>query len=120
MKLFIMQSSPFSRHFLLLRFIYSPQHPVLRHPESIFLPWVRDQVSHPYRATVVILTQNINVDLEPYFTVGASVPYYCSTFFLLQNPANGLLVSGLCPSLDSVKTVIVRLLAEFQNTILSA
>jgi hypothetical protein len=39
MKLLIMQSSPASRHFLPLRFKYSPQHPVLRHPQSLAFPW---------------------------------------------------------------------------------
>jgi hypothetical protein len=33
-----MQSSPASRHFLPLRSRYSPQHPVLRHLQSMFLP----------------------------------------------------------------------------------
>jgi hypothetical protein len=32
------QSSPSSRHFLPLRSRYSPQHPVLIHPQSMFLP----------------------------------------------------------------------------------
>jgi hypothetical protein len=33
-----MQSSPTSRHYLPLRSKYSPQHPVLRHPQSTLLP----------------------------------------------------------------------------------
>jgi hypothetical protein len=38
MKFLIMQSSPVSRHFLPLRSIYSPQHPVLKHPQPMLLP----------------------------------------------------------------------------------
>jgi len=34
MKLITMQSSPVSCHFLPLRYKYSPQHPVLIHPQS--------------------------------------------------------------------------------------
>jgi hypothetical protein len=33
-----MQFSPISRHFISLRTKYSPQHSVLEHPQSIFLP----------------------------------------------------------------------------------
>jgi len=36
MKLFIMQSYPASRRFLPLTSKYSPQHPVLRHPQFMF------------------------------------------------------------------------------------
>jgi hypothetical protein len=38
MKLLIMQFSPISRHFISLRSKYSPQHPVLKHPQSMFHP----------------------------------------------------------------------------------
>jgi hypothetical protein len=38
MKLLIVQFSPTSRHFISLRSKYSPQHPVLKHPQSVFLP----------------------------------------------------------------------------------
>jgi hypothetical protein len=37
-KLLVMQLSPFSRHFIPLR-SYPPQHLVLKHPQSMFLPW---------------------------------------------------------------------------------
>jgi hypothetical protein len=46
-----MQSSAASCHFLPLRSKYSPQHPVLKHPQSIVFCSVRDQVSHPYKIT---------------------------------------------------------------------
>jgi hypothetical protein len=36
LKLLIMQISPTSRHFISLRSKYSPQHPVLKHPYSIY------------------------------------------------------------------------------------
>jgi hypothetical protein len=34
-----MQFSPTSYHFIPLRSKYSPQRPVLKHPQSMFLPW---------------------------------------------------------------------------------
>jgi hypothetical protein len=45
-----MQSSPASHHFP-LRSKYSPQHPVLRHPQSLFFPYCEGQVSHPDKIT---------------------------------------------------------------------
>jgi hypothetical protein len=38
MKLLIMQSSPTSHHFISLQSKYSPQHTVLKQPQSVFLP----------------------------------------------------------------------------------
>jgi hypothetical protein len=38
MKHLIMQFSTTFRHFISLRSKYSPQHPVLKHPQSMFLP----------------------------------------------------------------------------------
>jgi hypothetical protein len=38
MKLLIMQVSPTSSHFISLRSKYSPQHPVLKHHQSVFHP----------------------------------------------------------------------------------
>jgi hypothetical protein len=38
MKLPTVQLSPFSRYFLPLRSKYSPQHPVLKHPQSMLFP----------------------------------------------------------------------------------
>jgi hypothetical protein len=38
MKLFIMQFSPLSCHLISLRSKYPPQHPVFKHPQSMFLP----------------------------------------------------------------------------------
>jgi hypothetical protein len=40
MKLLIMQFSPIPRHFVSPRTKYSPQHPVLKHPQSTLLPLV--------------------------------------------------------------------------------
>jgi hypothetical protein len=34
-----MQLSPSSHHFISLRAKYSPQHPLLKHPQSMFLSW---------------------------------------------------------------------------------
>jgi hypothetical protein len=38
MKLPIVQLSPFSYYFIPLRSKYSPQHPVLKHPQSMLFP----------------------------------------------------------------------------------
>jgi hypothetical protein len=47
MKLLIMQFSPTSYHFISLRSKYSPQHPVLKHPQSMSLPWDQRPTSAP-------------------------------------------------------------------------
>jgi hypothetical protein len=38
-KLLVMQFSPTSYHFIPVWYKYSPQHPVLKHPQSTFLPY---------------------------------------------------------------------------------
>jgi hypothetical protein len=38
MKLLILQFSPISYHFISLGIKYSPQHPLLKHPQSMFIP----------------------------------------------------------------------------------
>jgi hypothetical protein len=50
MQLLVMQLSPHSRHSISLWSKYSPQQPVLKHSLCSSLT-VRDQVSHPYKAT---------------------------------------------------------------------
>jgi hypothetical protein len=44
------------RHFISLQSKYSPQHRVLKHPQSMFLN-VSDQISHQYRtkANIIVL-----------------------------------------------------------------
>jgi hypothetical protein len=54
-----MQFPPFSRHLIPLRSKYPPQHPVLKHPQSMFLPECRDQVSRPYRTTGKIIVLKV-------------------------------------------------------------
>jgi hypothetical protein len=54
MKLLIMQFSPTSRHSISLQSKYSPQQPVLKHPQSMFFN-VRGQVSQSYRTTSKII-----------------------------------------------------------------
>jgi hypothetical protein len=54
MKLLIMRVSLTSCHFISLWSTHSPQHPVLNHPQSMFLN-VRDQDSYPYRTTGKII-----------------------------------------------------------------
>jgi hypothetical protein len=44
-----MEFSPTSYHFIPLQSIYSPQHPVLKHPPFMFLLMSRNLVPHPYR-----------------------------------------------------------------------
>jgi hypothetical protein len=54
MKLLIMQSSPASHHFLLLRSNYFPQHPVFIHPQSVFFPlYERPNLTHIQNNSVV-------------------------------------------------------------------
>jgi hypothetical protein len=55
MKLFVMQFSPPSRHFIPLRCKYSPQHPVLDTINLCSSLNVRDLVSHTYRTTGKII-----------------------------------------------------------------
>jgi hypothetical protein len=43
MKLFIMQFSPNSRHFISLRSIYFSQNTFLKHPKFMFLTWCQRQ-----------------------------------------------------------------------------
>jgi hypothetical protein len=43
MRLLIMQFSPASYHFIPLRSKYSPQNPVLIHPQSILFPTVKEK-----------------------------------------------------------------------------
>jgi hypothetical protein len=55
-----MHFSPLSCQFIPLRTEYSPEHPVLKHPQFMFLPLnIRDQVSHPYRTTGKIILSYI-------------------------------------------------------------
>jgi hypothetical protein len=49
MKILIMQISPSGYYFIPLHSKYSPQHTILKHPQPMFLPNVRDQVSIPYK-----------------------------------------------------------------------
>jgi hypothetical protein len=49
MNLLTMQFYATSRHFISLQSKYSPQHPVLKHPQSMSSLNVTDQVSHPHR-----------------------------------------------------------------------
>jgi hypothetical protein len=51
MKFLIVQLPPFSRRLIPLRSKYSSQNPVLKHPQSMLFPSVRDKVSHTYKTT---------------------------------------------------------------------
>jgi hypothetical protein len=44
MKLLVMQFSPFTRHLIPLRSKYPPQHPVLKHPQSMFFPFLYEYI----------------------------------------------------------------------------
>jgi hypothetical protein len=48
--LIIMKFSP-SSIFLTFRFEYPPQQSLLKNPQSVFLPKLRDQLSHPCSTT---------------------------------------------------------------------
>jgi hypothetical protein len=53
---FLMHFSPSSCYFIHVRSRYSPEHSVLRHPESLFFPlWVRDQVPQPYKNRICFM-----------------------------------------------------------------
>jgi hypothetical protein len=69
MKLFIMQSFPAFFHYLHLISKFSPQHPVLKHPQSAYFPYVTDHVSHPFKTMgkVVVFFAFWNIILN-YFT----------------------------------------------------
>jgi hypothetical protein len=68
MKLLIMEFSSISRHFfsLIVRYKYSPQHPVLKTLSLCSSPNVRDQVSHPNksRGKIVVLYNLIFIFLD--------------------------------------------------------
>jgi hypothetical protein len=57
-----MQFSVASFYFLPLKFKYSPQHHVVKHPHCSSLN-VRDQVSHPYKATGKIIVRSKSLNL---------------------------------------------------------
>ena len=48
---FLLMYSSFPCHLAFLRPRYLPQHPILEHPQTVFLFNVKDQVSHPYKIT---------------------------------------------------------------------
>ena len=56
-KLFIMYFSPIPRYLFPPRPKYSPQHPILKHPQPTFPLNVSDQVSHPHKTTRKIIRQ---------------------------------------------------------------
>jgi hypothetical protein len=59
MKLPILQLSPFSRYFIPLRLKYSPQHPVLRHPQSVLFRQFYRPSFTLYETTGRIMVLNI-------------------------------------------------------------
>jgi hypothetical protein len=52
-----MQSSAVRSYRVPVRFNYSPQYPILEHPQPKFLPRYERMVSHPYKTTgsVIVL-----------------------------------------------------------------
>jgi len=58
-KLLIMQFSSASHHFRPLRSKYPPQHPVLKHPQSVFLPWCESPSFTPTQKTGKIIVMYI-------------------------------------------------------------
>jgi len=61
-----MQLSPFPCHLVPLRSKYSPQYPILRHPQPVFSVNVSDQVSYPYKTTGKIMEVNVFLILNLY------------------------------------------------------
>jgi hypothetical protein len=58
MKHLIMQISPTSCHFVSVRSKYSPQHPVLKHPQSVFLPYWQKPSFTPIPSTI-LMSENV-------------------------------------------------------------
>jgi len=54
-QLLVMQLPPLSFYLVPLRPKFSPQHPILKHPQPTFSLNVSDQVSHPYKTTCKII-----------------------------------------------------------------
>jgi hypothetical protein len=69
-KLLIMKFSPLPCYLVPLRPKYSPQHPILLHPQPTFLFNVSDQVSHPYTTTgeiivlYILIFRFLDINLE--------------------------------------------------------
>jgi hypothetical protein len=59
-KLLIMKFSPLPCYLVPRRHKYSPQHPILKHPQPTFLSCVGDQVSHSYKRTEWDCTDILN------------------------------------------------------------
>jgi len=59
MKLLIMQSSPASHHFLPRRSKYSPQHPALRHPQSLFFHYRVTKFLRIYHLFILSLSRGL-------------------------------------------------------------
>jgi hypothetical protein len=55
MKIFIVQMSPYSFHFLYLKDKYSTKFHVQKHPKSIFFACVGGRISHPSKSIHVIV-----------------------------------------------------------------
>jgi hypothetical protein len=58
MKLLIMQFPPIFRHIIPPRSKYSPQHPVLKHPQSMFLPILQQAMKTLRRMKRLSVTYN--------------------------------------------------------------
>jgi hypothetical protein len=78
MKFLIIHFSQASLYFFPLRSKYSPQHPVLKYPQSMFVLNVRDQVSQPENTTGIIIFFSILISLHFYFAEGKKSDFvYC-------------------------------------------
>jgi hypothetical protein len=96
MKLLIMQFSPDSSYFNSLLSKYSPQHPVLKRPQSVFLLNARDRVSHPYRTRgkTIVLYILIYIHNFTYLSVYSSLRQ--SVHPLIHSSMNVCLSLSLC------------------------
>jgi hypothetical protein len=93
--------------------MYFPQHPNHKHPQSVVSPYIRNQVSHPYKASckvivlcIVVSFQRGNEKPNVYEHVVASVPRILSAvnFFV-----NAVLIPAVICTLHLFVVVMVSL-----------
>jgi hypothetical protein len=68
-ELLIMSFSALPFYLVPLRRKYSPQHPIIKHPQPTFLPQCEDQVLHPYNTTGKIIVLYILIIYTTQFGV---------------------------------------------------
>jgi len=125
MKLFILQSSPASHHFLPLRSKYPLQHAVPKHLNVCSSLSAVDQYSHPYKTTgkvLLFLYFNLHVfrevtgRQETQYRMSGTIPRnsYFLNFF-----TNAILISCCCSKVLTLRHILKRFISNQQIMILS-